>query len=89
MLTTLTALDLPHGELVVPVIALDPATMISYGSVNAPGNTASFGHREPDGVHVPPDEAIAYTEVVNRPDEVAAELLSRLVAAHRAATGLR
>ncbi|WP_172899352.1 hypothetical protein [Micromonospora echinaurantiaca] len=43
MLNALTALDLPHNDLVVPAIGLDPATMISYGTVNVPRNTANFG----------------------------------------------
>lgn len=89
MLHALTALELPHGPLVVPAIGLDPATMISYGNVAAPGNTASFGHRQPDHLHVTPDEAIEYDAVVTRCAEVAAELVARLVADHRAATGLR
>jgi hypothetical protein len=89
MLDTLTALDLPHGDLVVPAIRLDPATMISYGVISAPGNTASFGHRQIDHLHVAPDEATEYAAVATRSAEVASELLARLVADHRAATGLR
>jgi hypothetical protein len=89
MLDALTALDLPHDALVVPAIGLDPATMISYGTVTAPGNSASFGHRQPDHIHVNPDEAIEYTSVATRSAEVAAELVARLVADHRAVTGLR
>jgi hypothetical protein len=89
MLDALTALDLPHDDLVVPVIGLDPATMISYGTISAPGNTASFGHRQIDHIHVAPDEAIEYADVATRSAEVAAELVARLVADHRAATGLR
>lgn len=89
MLDALTALDLPHDPVVVPAIGLDPATMISYGSVAAPGNTASLGHRQQDHVHVAPDEAIEYSAVFTRSAEVAAELVARLVADHRAATGLR
>ncbi|GAB3967039.1 TIR domain-containing protein [Plantactinospora veratri] len=89
MLGALTALDLPHGPVVVPAIGLDPATMISYGSVATPGNTASFGFRQPDYVHVAADEAVEYTAVVSRSAEVAAELVARLVADHRSAAGLR
>jgi hypothetical protein len=89
MLDALTALDLPHDALVVPAIGLDPATMISYGTVTAPGNTASFGHRQPDHIHIAPDEAIESTAVATRSAEVAAELVARLVADHRAVTGLR
>src|SRR5262249_53252324 len=89
MLDALTALDLLHDALVVPAIGLDPATMISYGTVTAPGNSASFGHRQPDHIHVNPDEPIEYTSVATRSPEVAAELVARLVADHRAVTGLR
>jgi hypothetical protein len=89
ILDALTALDLPHGPLVVPAIGLDPATMISYGNVAAPSNSASFGHRQPDRVHVAPDEAIEYRDLLTRCAEVAAELVARLLADHRAATGLR
>jgi hypothetical protein len=63
--------------------------MISYGTVTAAGNTASFGHRQMDHIHVAPDEAIEYAAVATRSAEVAAELVARLVADHRAATGLR
>lgn len=89
MLNTLTALDLPHGDLVVPAIGLDPATMISYGTVNVPSNTATYGFGQADHIHVSPDEAIDYGSVVARPADVAAELAARLIADHRAATGLR
>ncbi|MFU8854535.1 toll/interleukin-1 receptor domain-containing protein [Micromonospora sp. SL1-18] len=89
MLNTLTALDLPHGDLVVPAIGLDPATMISYGRVNVPSNTATYGFGQADHIHVSPDEAIDYGSVVARPADVAAELVARLIADHRAATGLR
>ncbi|MEV5207637.1 hypothetical protein AB0K35_09185 [Micromonospora sp. NPDC053740] len=89
MLNALTALDLPHGDLVVPAIGLDPATMISYGTVNVPRNTAAYGLGQADHIHVSPDEAIDYSSVVDRPADVAAELVARLIADHRAATGLR
>lgn len=89
MLDALTALDLPHGPLVVPAIGFDPAAMISYGSVAAPGNTAAFGHRQPDRLHVTPDEAVGYNAVATRSAEVASELVARIVAIHREATGLR
>ncbi|WP_435124811.1 hypothetical protein [Micromonospora tulbaghiae] len=89
MLDALTALDLPHGDLVVPAIGLDPATMISYGTVNAPRNTATFGFQQTDHIHVSPDEAIDYGSVVTRAADVAAELVARLIADHQAATGLR
>jgi hypothetical protein len=87
MLGALTALDLPHGDLVVPAIGLDPAAMISYGKASAPSNRAYFGNQI-DHVHVAPDEAIEYAAVATRAGEVAAELVARLVADHRAATGL-
>jgi hypothetical protein len=89
MLNALVALDLPHGDLVVPAIGLDPATMISYGTVNVPRTTATFGFGQPDHIHVSPDEAIDYCSVVARPADVAIELVARLIADHRAATGLR
>ncbi|WLS48966.1 hypothetical protein Q3V37_17985 [Micromonospora profundi] len=89
MLDTLTALDLPHGDLVVPAIGLDPATMISYGTGNVRSNTAMYGLGQADHIHVSPDEAIDYGSVVARPADVAAELAARLIADHRAATGLR
>jgi hypothetical protein len=89
MLNALTALNLPHGDLVVPAIGLDPATMISYGTVNVPRNTATYGFGQADHIHVSPDEAIDYGSVVAHPADVAAELVARLIADHRAATGLR
>ena len=89
MLDALTALDLPHGSLVVPAIGLDPATMISYGSVARPSNSAAIGLAQSDHIHVAPDEAIEYNAVVTRVADVAAELAARLVADHRGATGLR
>ncbi|WP_151492164.1 hypothetical protein [Micromonospora sp. ALFpr18c] len=89
MLNTLTALELPRGDLVVPAIGLDPATVISYGRVNVPSNTATDGFRQADHVHVSPGEAIDYGSVVAHPTDVAAELVARLIADHRAATGLR
>jgi len=89
MLDALTALDLPHGSLVVPAIGLDPANMISYGSVSRPSNSAALGMAQSDHIHVAPDEAIEYNAVVTRSAEVAAELVARLVADHREATGLR
>ncbi|MFG3604380.1 toll/interleukin-1 receptor domain-containing protein [Micromonospora chersina] len=89
MLDALTALDLPHGDLVVPAIGLDPATMISYGTVSAPRNTATFGFQQADHIHVSPDEAIDYGSVVTRAADVAAELVARVIADHQAATGLR
>jgi hypothetical protein len=42
-----------------------------------------------DHIQVAPDEAIEYADVATRSAEVAAELVARLVADHRAATGLR
>lgn len=89
MLDALIGLDLPYGPLVVPAIGLDPATMISYGSVASPGNSAALGLRQPEHVHVSPDEAIEYDTLAARPADVAAELVARLVADHRAITGLR
>ncbi|GAB3861574.1 hypothetical protein GCM10027610_104300 [Dactylosporangium cerinum] len=89
MLDALTALNLPQGPLVVPAIGLDPATMISYGSVARPSNTAAIGITQPDHIHVAPDEAIEYNAVVTRSAAVAAELVARLVADHRGVTGLR
>ncbi|MCM4081826.1 hypothetical protein [Paractinoplanes hotanensis] len=89
MLHALTALDLPHGSLVVPAIGLDPATMISYGSATNPSNQVSLGFDRADHIHVNPDEAIEYDAVVTRSADVAAELVARLVAEHRAVTGLR
>ncbi|MET8198036.1 toll/interleukin-1 receptor domain-containing protein [Micromonospora taraxaci] len=89
MLNALTTLDLPHGDLVVPAIGLDPATMISYGTVNTPSNTATYGLAQASHIHVSPDEAIDYGSVADRPADVAAELVARLIADHRAATGLR
>ncbi|RSM35447.1 hypothetical protein DMB66_60530, partial [Actinoplanes sp. ATCC 53533] len=89
MLDALTALDLPHGSLVIPAIGLDPATMISYGSVAKPGNTAVLGFGQTEHIHVNPDEAIEYDAVVTRSADVAAELVARLIADHRASPGLR
>jgi hypothetical protein len=89
MLDALTTLDLPHGSLVVPAIGLDPATMISYGSVARPSNSAAIGLAQSGHIHVAPDEAIEYNAVVTRAADVAAELVARLVADHRGATGLR
>ena len=89
MLDALTALELPHGALVVPAIGLDPATMIAYGSVSRPSNHAALGLNQSDHIHVLPDEAIEYNAIVTRSADVAAELVARLVADHRAATGLR
>ncbi|RSM37735.1 hypothetical protein DMB66_59405 [Actinoplanes sp. ATCC 53533] len=85
----MTALDLPHGSLVIPAIGLDPATMISYGSVAKPGNTAVLGFGQTEHIHVNPDEAIEYDAVVTRSADVAAELVARLIADHRASPGLR
>jgi hypothetical protein len=89
MLDTLTALDLPHGDLVVPAVGFDPTAMISYGQVNAPRASATFGYRQTDHIHVAPDEAIEYAALATRSADVATELVARLVADHRAATGLR
>ncbi|XVV12602.1 toll/interleukin-1 receptor domain-containing protein [Actinoplanes sp. CA-131856] len=89
MLDALTALDLPHGSLVVPAIGLDPATMISYGSATNPSNHVALGFDRADHIHVNPDEAVEYDAVVTRSADVAAELVARLIAQHRAVTGLR
>jgi hypothetical protein len=89
LLDTLAALDLCHGDLVVPTVGFDPATMISYGQVNTPRNSATFGHRQTDHIHVAPEEAIEYGALASRSADVATELVARLVADHRAGTGLR
>lgn len=67
MLNTLPALELPHSDLVVPAIGLDTATMISYGKVNVPSNTATYGFAQADHIHVSPDEAIDYGSVCHPP----------------------
>ncbi|WP_194821818.1 hypothetical protein [Micromonospora sp. S-DT3-3-22] len=87
MLNALTALELPHSAPVVPAIGLGPATMISYGKVNVPSDTATFGIAQADHIYVSPDEAIDYGSVIARPTDAAAELVARLIANHQTATG--
>jgi hypothetical protein len=83
MLDIPPVLDLPHGNLVVPAIGLDPATMISYGNADAPPATAPrSGSARRTTSHVAANDAIEFTSAVTRSVDVAAELVARLIADH-------
>jgi hypothetical protein len=90
MLQTLTTLDLPAADLVIPAVGFEPASMITVGKVDGPPhNSATIGHRMPQRVRPVHDDAIEFASIGSRLHEVATELAARLVAEHLTVSGLR
>lgn len=89
MLDSLTQLQVAAPETVVPAVGIEPAQVVSVGSVSdLPRSKASFGHGMP--VHVRPqaEDAVEFTALRTDVNNIAEELAARLLVEHKTAAGL-
>jgi hypothetical protein len=90
MLDALTGLPLPAGDLMMPVVGIEPARMVSVGRVaDLPRTSAQLGHGMPEYVRPAAEEAVPFKGILARSDDVATELAAKLVADHKSRARLR
>lgn len=89
MLRTLAAMPVPNADLVIPVVAIEPAMMITIGKADAPpSNIATFGIHMPQYIRPAYDEALSFSELAVHASAIGAELAARLKIEHKVAAGM-
>lgn len=83
-LRILSELPIPDGGLLVPAVGIEPAAMLSIGTVAAlPRSTAQFGHAMSQNLRPAAEDALDLATIAARPDDVAGELAARLIAEYK------
>jgi len=89
-LRILSELPIPDAGLMVPAVGIEPATMLSIGTVAAlPRSTAQFGHAMSQSLRPAAEDALDLATIAARPDDVAGELAVRLIAEYKSANRIR